>query len=1052
MLFRGMLVELPGRSGIGKLVSESGGQCIVSVFRSITRSERLTVPLVQLKRGYLSRQTRVYVRKNESFRLGRVTRYFRRDDGLIDYEVRFPNGSTADLSEVELHVRPWNAPDDPAEVLAAGGAESQYLHDRRHAAVEVLTNLRGASQGLSALSSASVEFVPHQIAAVRRILTDPIQRYLLADEVGLGKTIEAGLVVRQHLIDEPSTKVAVAVPSRLLDQWRSELSSKMRLDQFEGAIQLLPHEELLSVEQSPGVLVVDEAHHLVGVKEGRLAASAARLEALSRECEVLLLLSATPALGDPERFLALLNLLDPISHPIDDLAGFETKLAKRREFGRLLLGLDPTGPAMVIRQRASEAQRLFPDDSVVTDLAPRLIEATRTDERLSAELCVQLRGHIAESYRIHQRLIRSRRADAKGWEFMPRGPNSEGASDLSHIRVEADLDDRISELQAAIEEWRLTAIDAVDPSDRVRVVELAMRYRDMVEALGVDLVSFRNAIAALDAMFEGEREILDALSSIAERDGDETARMSISLESTERLIKTLSSATSYPKIVAFSSSTETAVRFHRLLADRSDEVECLLLAGPSSVASGKDQVSRFQASRRVSVLVLDRSGEEGLNLNFADAIVHLDLPFSAARMEQRIGRLDRFGRRHSLIRQRILVPSDDDGSPWSEWQGVLADGLRIFHRSISDVQFLLEEIERDVLVSLFSNGPAGSSGLAKTVRARIEDERRSQDEQFALDRLALAEQPIEEFIETLEEAEEREKVLEDGMQAWLLGVLQISRRPHARPDPDPFDLTADPQTLVPQTPWLAAFGLDHPKAMTWRRRIASSRPDVTLLRPGTPIMDAVDRYTRWDDRGTAFATWRIDPNWDDDPWLGFKVTLAVEPAIEMADLSNPTASERALFRRAQRYLTPFTATLFLDSAASLVTDRRGTEIMSRPYDSDAGDINLGSRPALLATVIDAASFEHCCHAVRDAAYSMVSGNPDFIRKIDAAGEAATADLRRRRAAYDRRFSNGDISAIEDLEAAERVVASVKAPAMRVDAIGCFVVSRDRPREARNGRA
>jgi hypothetical protein len=44
-----------------------------------------------------------------------VTRYFRRDDGLIDYEVRFPNGSVADISEVELHVRPWNAPDDPAE-------------------------------------------------------------------------------------------------------------------------------------------------------------------------------------------------------------------------------------------------------------------------------------------------------------------------------------------------------------------------------------------------------------------------------------------------------------------------------------------------------------------------------------------------------------------------------------------------------------------------------------------------------------------------------------------------------------------------------------------------------------------------------------------------------------------------------------------------------------------------------------------------------------------------------------------------------------------------
>jgi ATP-dependent helicase HepA len=410
--------------------------------------------------------------------------------------------------------------------------------------------------------------------------------------------------------------------------------------------------------------------------------------------------------------------------------------------------------------------------------------------------------------------------------------------------------------------------------------------------------------------------------------------------------------------------------------------------------------------------------------------------------------LDRFGRRQSLIRHRILLPTEDDGGPWLEWQRVLADGFGVFHRSISDVQFLLEEVERDVVVALFSDGPAAVLDLAKKVHGRIEGERRSQDEQFALDRLAIAEQPIEEFIETLEEAEEKEDLLEEGMQAWLVNVLQMSRQPLARPNRDPFDLAADSQTLVPPFPWLNAFGLETSKALTWRRRIASSRSDVTLLRPGTPIMDAIERYTRWDDRGTAFVTWRIDPDWQDDPWLAFKVTLVVEPAIEIGDLSNPTTAERALFRRAQRYLSPFTTTLFLDSNASPVTDRRATEIMSRPYNSgdgsDATDINLGSRPALLATVIDAASFEHCCRVVRDGAYSAVGRSSDFLRKVESASEAASADLQRRRSSYDRRSAEGDASALEDLDAAERVVASVKAPAIRVDAIGCFVVSRDPP--------
>jgi len=403
-----------------------------------------------------------------------------------------------------------------------------------------------------------------------------------------------------------------------------------------------------------------------------------------------------------------------------------------------------------------------------------------------------------------------------------------------------------------------------------------------------------------------------------------------------------------------------------------------------------------------------------------------------------------------MIKHRILLPSEDDGDPWLEWQRVLADGFGIYHRSISDVQFMLEDVERDFIVALFSRGPAAVHDLAKEIRERIEEERRSQDEQFALDRLAIAEQPIDEYIENLEEAEEKEDILESDVQAWLLDVLQMSRRPCLRAERDPFELTGSSQTLVPSVPWLATFNLEHPKALTWRRRIASSRQDVTLLRPGTPILDAIERYTRWDDRGTAFATWRIDSDWLDDPWLVFKLSIVVEPDIEIRDLANPSTVDRALFRRAQRYLPSFTTTLFLDSEATPVTDQRTIEILSRPYDkdgaSDAADINLSSRPELLATVIDAASFEHCCRVVRDAATIAIGESYEFRNKVEQASCDASADLRRRRSRYDRRSSGGDATAPDDLEAAQRVVASVSSPAIRVDAIGCFVVSRDRPME------
>ena len=434
---------MPGGKGVGKLQSVIDGRCTVSIFYSIQRSEDIECDVSDVARAFLSPQTRAYVLDNDRIRVGRISDYLQQESGLVTYEVRFPNGQQKDFSEIDLFVRPWNAPEDPAEMLAAGAAESQFLHDRRQTALTPLRALTSAAQGLTALLSAGVDFVPHQVAAVRRVLSDPIQRYLLADEVGLGKTIEAGLIIRQHLIDNPETEVLIATPSALCGQWQQELAEKLRLDQFGEPFECCSHADIARVTRTPDVLVVDEAHHLVGLEAGPLAASATRLRELARDVPVLLLLSATPPLGEEAKFLALLNLLDPLTHPLDDLDGFRVKLEQRRAIGRLLLSLDPDASGLVLRQRGTELERTFPDDPVVQSLAPQMIAATREAPERLVDLCGALKEHIADSYRIHQRLIRSRRADAQGWEFRPRGPEGNA---LTHVRTESDPSDDLAVL------------------------------------------------------------------------------------------------------------------------------------------------------------------------------------------------------------------------------------------------------------------------------------------------------------------------------------------------------------------------------------------------------------------------------------------------------------------------------------------------------------------------------------------------------------------------------------------------------------------------------
>jgi ATP-dependent helicase HepA len=111
-----------------------------------------------------------------------------------------------------------------------------------------------------------------------------------------------------------------------------------------------------------------------------------------------------------------------------------------------------------------------------------------------------------------------------------------------------------------------------------------------------------------------------------------------------RLMKTLKADASNPKIVVFASSAKAALAFHEAFSGRFDDIPVYLLT-ESDEEKMSEATSAFVAPHVAAILVTDWRGEEGLNLNCADAIVHLDLPLSAARLEQRIGRLDRFGRR-----------------------------------------------------------------------------------------------------------------------------------------------------------------------------------------------------------------------------------------------------------------------------------------------------------------------------------------------------------------------------------------------------------------------
>ena len=230
MDIKDFFVYVPEDRHIGKVVGINKHKVEVSFFHSMAHRDVAQFKIDDCDRAYLQPQMRVFAKLPDGrWRPGRVRNYFIQDDKSIDYEVQFPNKEVLDINERELEVRCLRPIADPAEVLALGGAETQFFHDYRRKTHETLTNLLAACQGLSGYVSSAIEFIPHQLAAVRRVLHDPLPRYLLADEVGLGKTIEVGVILRQWALDNPNLSTLIIAPLSLIPQWEQELTTRFKL-------------------------------------------------------------------------------------------------------------------------------------------------------------------------------------------------------------------------------------------------------------------------------------------------------------------------------------------------------------------------------------------------------------------------------------------------------------------------------------------------------------------------------------------------------------------------------------------------------------------------------------------------------------------------------------------------------------------------------------------------------------------------------------------------------------------------------------------------------
>lgn len=1075
--------------GIGRLLAVNGDRCSIQYFRSPADNEPLeaTVSKVSTKRVKLVEETRVYHLSPEEnvWEVGRVLAYHQDGDA---YFVGFPNGKKQLISGEALQVRCRLPIASPIDHLAFQLNETAFWHQARSEFVRHLLDQHASNQGLPALVSSSIELVPHQAAVVHRVLHDPFQRYLLADEVGLGKTIEAGVLIRQFVLDEPEDhETVIIVPESLLSQWKQELTHRFHLGALIGKsihiVSICDRTGIASRVRSSRMMVIDEAHHLCSWAWSSDAIEKSIFDAVQAAAGELerrvLLLSATPVLHNERSFLAMLHLLDPQVYRLEDIQSFKERVRLRQEIAERMADLREDESNFFLEDTLEVLSELLSDDKEFLTQQSRLIELIRSDvsekDPDRNELIRSIRTHVSDMWRLHRRILRNRRNE-KTSEYLP------GRGGARKVVYDCECEQGLAD---AIEAWRLTLSAALYSADATSKNAAAKLARSMEESAAcdpchvVELADLRLAVATLNRkdelpICEGEFDVLQQLRRAA-KGCNQRSKLDILLE----LVESEISRKSY---VVFANTKETGDRIAAFLNRK-------LVPGTVLRHSASNLVwTQFKNESVNYVLVCDRSAEEGLNLQRRGvAAIHYDLPFSPNRIEQRMGRLDRFGSGGRAIESMVLVCSASRVQ--NAWLDLLESGLAVFDRSVASLQYVIEEEMQHLWAQFLDSGAeairescgvlSGDDGIvAKELkRIRVQDDLDSFDSE-------IFSRGIGEDLHVLDF--KLYKKAADIFQNWVVRDLQFLRRGEDSPDDAVFTYEftrkddsgirrySGRDTLIPSDEFQRLFSGSIDEALITRHqtifstvpfsfdRVVAQKRSCRLLRIGDPFVDALEAFTRWDERGICYAFWRSIDNYRpaEDPEVYFRFDYIVSPDPHpFSELCSryTGASHTALMRRSWAIMKRRFTSIWLDADLERVVDEERLALLEPPYNKSRipgrQDFNLNrDRWNSASSVYDMSLWKDRCFAARERSEKLLreqSRLPEWSEQCVKEAQRQASQIQQQ---YRSRLAmaTGDSKSSLELELAfevaffEAQVEAFRNPEVRVDSVGAVFLSNQVP--------
>ena len=579
-------------------------------------------------------------------------------DTLIYHGLKTDDGEAVALREMFLdHHISFNQPQDRLftgqidrfDWFALRFQSWQHIHKQQQ------NPFRGLGGGRMSL-------IPHQLYIANEVAKRHAPRVLLSDEVGLGKTIEAGLIIHQQLICGLASRVLIVVPESLQHQWLVEMLRRFNLkfaifdeervtealadggNPFETEQLVLTSLEFFTKKKSAfeaatethwDLLVVDEAHHLQW-SEAAPSIEYQRIETLATDTAGVILLTATPDQLGHESHFARLRLLDP--HRFYDYQAFvqeEQDYKQIATLAREVLADEPLSAATATQLQARIAE---------TDLSESLKvlqQSADGEERQQAQQSVL--GQLLDRHGTGRILFRNSRSAIKGF-----------------------------------------------PKRQAHLLPMTLpeQYKNAIKV--------QSAFMANEANLHKAKTLLFPERIFQEFEGSKTSwwQFDPRVDAVIAQIK----ANKYKKFLIICAYADTAIALEEALRVKEGIRAAVFHEGMSIIERDKAAAYFAQDDQSAQALICSEIGSEGRNFQFAHHLVLFDLPLNPDLLEQRIGRLDRIGQQHDI---QIHLPHFVDHP-----QQILLDwydqALNAFQATSQTGRAVFEQVSDDLLAILAS--------------------------------------------------------------------------------------------------------------------------------------------------------------------------------------------------------------------------------------------------------------------------------------------------------------------------------------------------------------